>query len=126
MIGYAGRRKEEFIENLKRCGIQLVVDVRRFPKSKDTDFEKRELERWLREEGIEYVWLGRELGGFRRGGYEKYMVTGDFERGIKTLLKFVEEYAVAVMCMERKMKYCHRRFIAERLRREGINVQEIK
>lgn len=126
MIGYAGRRKENFIETLKEYGIQLVVDVRRFPKSKDTDFEKEELEKWLREEGIEYVWLGRELGGFRRGGYQKYVENVDFERGIKTLLKFIDEYSVAVMCMERRMKYCHRRFIAERLEREGIKVQEIE
>ncbi|MEM2875532.1 MAG: DUF488 domain-containing protein [Candidatus Bathyarchaeia archaeon] len=125
-IGYGGRSKEEFMEAVRKNGIQVLIDVRRFPRSKTLNFCRGELEKWLNEEGIEYVWLGEELGGYRRGGYKRHMETVDFERGIRTILRFVRERTVAVMCVESKGRCCHRSFIADRLRKEGIRVQDIE
>jgi len=125
-IGYSGRTKEKFAELLRRYTIQLVVDVRRFPTSKEPNFCKENLERWLKEEGVDYVWLGETLGGYRRGGYRKYVESESFKKGIEKILQLARQYRLAIMCMERKVKYCHRRFIAGELRRRGVQVHDIE
>ena len=124
-IGYSGRSKRSFLKLLKDYGIEILVDVRHFPTSKNPDFKKEALERWLPEEGIEYVWLGDLLGGYRRGGYERYMGTPAFREGIEKLLQLARRGRTCIMCMERNPKYCHRRFIAAYLEAMGIRVVHI-
>lgn len=121
-IGYAGRGIMEFINVLKEHGIKMIVDVRRFPKSKDPDFVGENLKRILEENGIKYVFLGDSLGGFVRGGYEKYMETPKFKEGFDILLNLIREHTLALMCKERNTKYCHRRFIASLLENLGLEV----
>ena len=125
-VGYSGRDRGEFIDLLRKHDIQLVVDVRRFPTSKKPDFCKGNLERWLKEEGVNYVWLGETLGGYRRGGYKKYVDSEVFKQGVEEVLRLARQYRLAIMCMERKVKYCHRRFIAGELRRRGVQVYDIE
>ncbi|MCD6529113.1 DUF488 domain-containing protein [Candidatus Bathyarchaeota archaeon] len=125
-IGYSGRSREKFAELLRRYNIQVVVDVRRFPASKEPDFCKENLERWLKEEGISYLWLGETLGGYRKGGYKKYIESESFKSGLTEILRLARRYRLAIMCMERKVKYCHRRFIAGELRRRGVQVHDIE
>ena len=72
-IGHSNRSMEAFLELLKEYRIQVLVDVRSFPTSKIEHFKKEAMEKWLPEHGIEYVWLGRELGGYQRGGYKAHM-----------------------------------------------------
>ena len=124
-IGYSGRTKEAFLKLLKDYGIEIVVDVRHFPTSKNPDFKREALEAWLPENGIRYVWLGDLLGGYRRGGYERYMGTPAFREGIEKLLQIAREGRTCIMCMERNPKYCHRRFIAAYLEAMGVKVIHI-
>ena len=124
-IGYSGRTKEAFLKLLKDYGIEIVVDVRHFPTSKNPDFRREALEAWLPENGIRYVWLGDLLGGYRRGGYERYMGTPAFREGIEKLLQIAREGRTCIMCMERNPKYCHRRFIAAYLEAMGVKVIHI-
>jgi len=124
-IGYSGRSRRSFLALLKDYGIEILVDVRHFPTSKNPDFRREELERWLPEEGIEYVWLGDLLGGYRRGGYERYMGTPAFRDGIEKLIQLARRGRTCIMCMERNPKYCHRRFIAAYLEAMGIRVVHI-
>jgi len=49
------------------------------------------MEKWLPEHGIEYVWLGKELGGYRKGGYKRHMRTKLFREGIKKLLEIASK-----------------------------------
>lgn len=83
------------------------------------------MEKWLPEHGIEYLWLGRELGGYRRGGYKVYMRTKLFKEGIKKLLETAFKKRTCIMCMESNPKYCHRRFISAHLERKGVEVIHI-
>jgi len=106
-------------------GIEVLVDVRRFPTSKVEHFKREMMEQWLSEQGIEYVWLGEELGGYRHGGYEAYMGTEEFREGIGKLLKIARQKRTCVMCMEPNPKYCHRRFISAYLERKGVRVVHI-
>jgi uncharacterized protein (DUF488 family) len=110
---------------LEEHGIEVLVDVRRFPTSKVEHFKRETMEQWLSERGIEYVWLGEELGGYRHGGYEAYMETEEFKEGMKRLLEIARQKRACVMCMEPNPKYCHRRFISAHLEREGAKVIHI-
>lgn len=64
-IGSSRRTEQEFIEILRAYDMGTLVDVRSFPKSKLNHFSKENLSKSLEDTGIEYIYLGRELGGFR-------------------------------------------------------------
>ena len=123
-IGYGGRKFSAFLSLLKEHGIEIVVDVRRFPRSKDEDYNREVLEENLGAQGIRYVFMGETLGGFR-GGYEAYTKTETYRQGIEQLLDLLREGRVALMCLERNPKWCHRRYICETLEEMGIQVEHI-
>lgn len=116
---------DTFLELLREHETQVLVDVRSFPTSKIEHFKREQMEKWLPEYGIEYVWLGRELGGYRRGGYKRHMRTKIFREGIKRLLEIAKTKRTCIMCMEVKPKYCHRKFISAHLERKGVKVIHI-
>ena len=128
-VGHSNRSLEEFIRLLERFRIVLVVDVRRWPTSRRFPwFERRALESALRSRGIAYAWLGDLLGGFRPGGYEAYMASDEYRKGIEVLRKLIDGEIrgyVAIMCRERLWFRCHRRFIADTLASLGYRVIHI-
>jgi uncharacterized protein (DUF488 family) len=124
-IGHGARGQEDFLRLLKRAGVEVLVDVRRWPTSRVPHFRREELERWLPEAGIEYRWLGDRLGGYRSGGYEKYMETAEFKEGLEQLLHLAQERVVALMCLEVSPLGCHRRFITRALLEAGVEVRHI-
>lgn len=124
-IGYSGRSIEEFLEKLRANRIELVVDIRRFPVSKVEMYKGDRLAETLARCGVAYLWLGDLLGGYRTGGFESYMQTDYFRRGIRRLIEEATVRRTCIMCLERKQKYCHRRFIAKALEEEGFEVLEI-
>ncbi|MGQ9529966.1 MAG: DUF488 domain-containing protein [Candidatus Bathycorpusculaceae bacterium] len=124
-IGHSNRSIDTFLKLLNEHEIQILVDIRSFPTSKIEHFKKEKMELWLPQHGIEYVWLGKELGGYRRGGYKKHMRTKVFREGIRRLLEIAENKRVCIMCMEVNPKYCHRRFISVHLERKGVKVLHI-
>lgn len=77
-LGTDRRTEEDFVEILIAYNIEALIDIRRFPKSKIPLFTRENLEDLLKKEGIKYHYLGVELGGFRKGGYEAYTLTEDF------------------------------------------------
>ena len=124
-IGHSNRSQKIFLEMLKEHEIEVLVDVRRFPTSKVEHFKREAMEQWLPEQGVEYVWLGEELGGYRHGGYKAYMRTKLFEDGTKRLSEIARQKRTCIMCMEPNPKYCHRRFLSAHLKRKGVKVIHI-
>jgi len=124
-IGYSGRKINDLISILKSYNINLLVDVRRWPTSKVDDYKKENLKIKLSEAGINYIWLGDKLGGYRSSGYEAYMNTNSFKEGIKKLIELSKSNVICIFCLERKPKYCHRRFIAGALEERGFKVYHI-
>jgi len=124
-IGHSNRSKETFMELLREHGIEVLVDVRSFPTSKIEHFKREEMQRWLPEHRVEYVWLGKELGGYRHGGYRAHMRTKLYKNGIQKLLEIAAQKRTCLMCMEPNPKYCHRRYISAHLERKGIEINHI-
>lgn len=123
-IGTSNRSLEDFHEIVLSFGIELLVDVRRFPTSRFRHFTRENLETSSRELNIGYIWLS-ELGGHRSGGYEEYMRSDDFGHALSRLERLALDRITAFFCAERSPSRCHRRFIAQRLEQCGWVVVHI-
>ncbi len=124
-LGTSRRSEEDFIEILLNYDIKTLIDVRSFPKSKMPIFTRENLESLLKKENLNYVFLGKELGGFRKGGYEAYTDTKDFGDGIDKLEEIALIGNSVIVCAERFPWKCHRRWIARELHRRGWQVEHI-
>jgi uncharacterized protein (DUF488 family) len=129
-VGHGTLAAEAFASLLDEAKIGRVVDVRSFPGSRhNPQFGREDMERWMPQAGLGYVWM-RELGGRRRPipaskhvalrneafrAYADYMKTSDFLRGVEDLLTLAESESSAVMCSESVWWRCHRRLLADHL-----------
>jgi len=137
-IGHSNHTTEHFLGLLKSHSIQVVVDTRSQPYSKySTQFDQKELKRALSLAGIQYLYLGRELGGrpegeefYDEGGhglYDRVATTGLFQEGLARLERGIREYQVAVLCAEENPAACHRHLLVGRvLLGHGIQVGHIR
>jgi uncharacterized protein (DUF488 family) len=117
-IGTSTRSMRELLHVLRTYQIEHVVDIRRFPTSRYTHFNREQLKTCLEQHGIEYHHLAR-LGGYRKGGYRKHMTSAEFEQGLRCLEAYAASKRVAIMCAELLFFRCHRRFIADALKERG-------
>jgi uncharacterized protein (DUF488 family) len=124
-IGTSTRSEEEFFSLLIKWDIRLLVDVRRFPKSRFPHFCRDALAVKASQSGMRYVHLGDELGGYRKGGYDEYTRTEGFKKGLARLIAEGEKEPAAILCAERFPWRCHRRFIARELVALGWQVVHI-
>ena len=125
-IGHSTRAEDEFIALLKKHGIEAVADVRRSPSSKKfPHFSRDNLEKSLEKSSIEHLWLGEELGGFRKGGYEQWMRTQEFASGISELISTATRKRTVFMCAEADYSRCHRKHIIDHLEHKGWTVHHI-
>ena len=124
-LGTSNRSPEEFFGLLRTYGIEMVADVRSFPTSRFPQFRREVLALSLGEAGFGYAYLGKELGGYRREGYEAYTQTYDYLQGIERLERLGSRCRCAVLCAERLPERCHRRFIARSLEERGWKVVHI-
>jgi uncharacterized protein (DUF488 family) len=129
-VGHGTLTAEAFASLLDSAHVGRVADVRSFPGSRhNPQFGREEMERWVPEAGIDYVWI-RELGGRRRSvgaskhvalrndafrAYADYMATPEFLDGVEQLLLVAERDPTAVMCSESVWWRCHRRLLADYL-----------
>ena len=115
---------------LRAHGIRAVCDVRAFPKSSRWPYFDREaLQPALEDAGIEYVWLGGPLGGYRKSkrsdsphtaldsfrSYADHMESDEFREGIEQLLALSRRAPTAYLCAEKDWRHCHRRMISDYL-----------
>ena len=106
--------------------MEHVIDVRSAPWSRRHPWHaKPELEAACREAGLDYTWMGPQLGGLREEGYPVHQQGADYREGLESLLKLASEACVALVCAEREPAHCHRRFIADDLVRRGFVVKHV-
>jgi len=135
-VGHSTRRQDELIAILKEAGVELLVDVRRFPGSRrHPQFGKEALAAGLAAAGIAYrhepdlggrraprpdspntAW---RVAGFR--GYADHMANSEFRSALERLVAS-PRVPTAVMCAEARPGKCHRQLIADALVARGVSV----
>jgi len=124
-LGTSNRSWEEFISLLRVYRIEMVIDVRSFPTSKFVHFKRESMNPSLAEAGFGYYFLGKELGGYRKGGYEAYTQSLPYLAGMELLERMSSRCRSAVLCAERLPWRCHRRVIGRSLKERGWKVTHI-
>jgi uncharacterized protein (DUF488 family) len=124
-LGTDLRSAEDFIEILLAYEIRAVIDVRSFPKSRMSHFSKDSLAELLKSNGIAYHFFGKELGGFRKGGYAAYVTTEEFSNGVGMIESVAEETVSVIICSEKFPWKCHRKWISRELQQRGWSVEHI-
>src|SRR6476469_4480795 len=118
-IGHSNLSIEAFVLLLQQHGITAVADVRSHPFSRYLPhFNKSEIKASLSSVGIQYVFLGKELGArpedlscYDSSGkalYDRIAATTLFSQGIQRLLKGAANYKISLMCAEKDTITCHR------------------
>lgn len=134
-VGHSVHELETFLSLLIRHGVTAVADVRSQPFSRIPHFNRDVLAAALRQRGIKYVPLGRELGARRdemecyvagQAVYERVALLPLFREGIERLVKGSEQFTIALMCAEKEPLDCHRTvLVCRHLRRHGLHIQHI-
>ena len=58
----------------------------------------------MSEAGIDYVYMGEELGGYRRGGYQTFVTASEFQMGVNRLENITQDRIVAIICADNTLK----------------------
>ncbi|MFZ0774797.1 MAG: DUF488 domain-containing protein [Candidatus Sulfotelmatobacter sp.] len=135
-IGHSNGTAERLLSLLNHHGVTAVADVRSQPYSRfNPQFNREELASVLKAAGLEYVFLGQELGArsgdpacYRNGRAQYALIarTPAFERGIERLLAGMENLRVAILCAEKEPLACHRTIlIARYLHERNVGVRHI-
>ncbi len=135
-IGHSRHPAERFIELLRQHAIEWVADVRSTPFSRfNPQFNREALASALRAAGIQYVFLGEELGARSRDpacyegnrvSYAKLARSELFRRGMDRILAAMSAHRIALMCAEGEPLECHRTILISReLERAAVPVMHI-
>jgi uncharacterized protein (DUF488 family) len=135
-VGHSTQTFEQFLNLLKKNNITAVADVRSTPFSRHTPhFSRDELQPALKEAGVAYVFLGKELGARSKDescyvdntvSYERLAQTTLFNQGIERVEDGAAKFRIALMCSEREPTECHRTILVSKILTErGAEVQHI-
>jgi uncharacterized protein (DUF488 family) len=142
-VGHGRTAPDQLTQLLVGAGVELVVDIRRFPGSRASPHLAREaLADRLPRAGVDYRWEER-LGGRRSlprdvpspdtwwtvaafRAYAAHTRTPDFGAALADLLTDVARRRVTVMCSESVWWRCHRRLVADVVvLAHGVEVQHL-
>lgn len=127
-VGHSTHEPADFLRLLARHGVTAVADVRSQPTSRLEHFNRGPLAHALRAAGIEYVFLGSELGARRRepecyvgdrADYERIATLPAFRQGLARVRNGVERYRLCLLCAEKEPLDCHRTVLVCRHLRDG-------
>ena len=136
-IGHSNHPPDAFLDLLRAHGIEEVADVRSSPYSRHApQFGRDALERALEDAGIDYQFLGAELGGrpadrscYGEDGRVLYNLVAEsdpFDAGIRRVARAADERRVVLMCSEKEPLDCHRTLLVARaLDARGVAVEHI-
>ena len=135
-IGHSTRGAQELLALLLQHRVTAVADVRSQPYSRvAAHFNREALSKFLGENGIAYVFLGKELGARTSDRdcyvdgklqYDRLARTLAFQEGLDRVERGSQKYSVALMCAEKDPLLCHRSILITReLVKRGISVRHI-
>ena len=123
-IGHSNHPLAQFLAFLARHGVTGVADVRSAPYSRFCPhFNRVALTAALRDSGIRYSYLGRELGGrsedpscYERGQvqYDRVARTATFREGLTRVVDGATNHRMVLMCAEKEPLDCHRTLLVAR------------
>jgi uncharacterized protein (DUF488 family) len=123
-IGHSNLDISDFINLLLANKIELVVDVRSAPYSKQyPHFNRNPLEVSLTKNSIKYIFLGDSVGGrsnnvndYSKGRvmYKKIAQKEDYISSINLIISLSSEHKTALMCSEKDPLECHRTLLVSR------------
>jgi uncharacterized protein (DUF488 family) len=137
-IGHSNHTAEHFLQLLKSHRIEVVVDTRSQPYSNyATHFDQAPLKQSLTQNGLQYLYLGRELGGRPEGDqyydskghvlYHRVAESELFVQGLSRVESGMQKFRIAILCAEENPAHCHRRLLITRVLIErGIHVGHIR
>jgi uncharacterized protein (DUF488 family) len=139
-IGHSNRPIDEFVALLTQNGVELLVDIRKMPKSRhNPQFEGNALKQRLHTAAIDYAHEPL-LGGLRRAqkdsvndgwrntsfrAFADYMSTDEFKQGLDAVLQEAARRPTVIMCAEAVPWRCHRTLVADALKAAGRQVFHI-
>jgi uncharacterized protein (DUF488 family) len=139
-VGHSNTPVQTLIDQLSAAGVQMLVDIRRYPGSRrNPQYGRDALAASLNEAGISYRHM-EALGGRRRPrpdspnagltseqfrGYADYMETEEFGTAANALLRLAGEMPTAVMCAEAVPWRCHRSLLGDYLVAQGNEVVDL-
>jgi uncharacterized protein (DUF488 family) len=135
-IGHSAHTSEYFLSLLTRHEIEVICDVRSSPYSqRNPQFNREVLRQQLKKVGINYAFLGKELGARsenlacyidRKVQYNYLVDEPSFREGLRLLNIEMEKGRVALMCAERDPLTCHRTIlICRELRSRDLEIKHI-
>lgn len=142
-IGHSNRSVEELVALLRASEVDLVVDIRKIPRSRaNPQFNETALPGELEGSGISYQRVaalggrrGRdraippELNGFWTNqsfhNYADYALSAEFDAGLQRLIEEGRKQRCAMMCSEAVWWRCHRRIVTDHLIARGEAVFHI-
>lgn len=140
-IGFTQKSAEEFFETIKYRSIEMLVDVRLFNSTQLAGFaKKKDLEYFLKaicnckyEHKVEYAPTKKILEDYKNGKitWSEYELqynflmddrkaVDDFEKCYRNLYE-----SVCLLCAEPTAEHCHRRLLAEMIKKELNDVEII-
>jgi uncharacterized protein (DUF488 family) len=134
-LGHSTHSVERFLELLRMHRINAIADVRSSPYSRHTpQFNREALQAFLKDQGIAYVFLGKELGA--RGADPSSYIDGQvqfnllaqtdqFKQGLDRLRKGTSSYRITLLCAEKDPIRCHRMILVCRNLRADFLIQHI-
>lgn len=135
-IGHSTHTADRFVELLRRHEINAVGDVRSSPFSAWTpQFNRTALEPALRQAGVQYVFLGDELGARRSerdvyvdgvARYERIAKLPSFQTGLERVRAGARKFRLALMCAEKDCLECHRTILVCRHLRRDLQIGHIQ
>jgi uncharacterized protein (DUF488 family) len=135
-LGHSNHSFVRILDLLARYAIEQVADVRSVPFSRrHPRFSRSNLVADLAARGIDYVFLGKELGArvadasLHRDGCVDYALLAAsalFQSGLELLVAGARQRRTAILCAEREPLDCHRAIlVARRLVASEIRVHHI-
>ena len=135
-VGHSNHSIEKFIALLTAHRITAIADVRSRPFSRrHPQFNKERLATTLSQQGIAYLFLGKELGArsedpscYEKGKvqYARLAAAPPFKAGIDRVLAGAAKFRVALMCAEKEPLDCHRTLLVSRaLEGAGASIAHI-